>query len=156
LITQKYLKSILNYNEKTGDFIWVNTHKNTSFMLNKIAGNLDSHNYIIIRINKKAYKAHRLAWLYVYGEWPKNYIDHINGIRNDNRIENLQDVTKRKNQQNQKLHRQGNLVGASYHKASNKWQARILINGIRIYLGLYNTELEAHNRYLLELNKLNQ
>ncbi|MNQ84444.1 hypothetical protein D3C85_995720 [compost metagenome] len=56
--------------------------------------------YVTISIDGQKYQAHRLAWLYVYGEWPSNFIDHINQIKNDNRISNLRDVTKSVNSSN--------------------------------------------------------
>jgi hypothetical protein len=74
-------------------------------------------------------------------------VDHINGRRNDNRDENLRSVTKRKNQQNMKCHRDGKLVGASYYKRYKKYESRIKINEKNIYLGLFNTEMEAHLEY---------
>jgi hypothetical protein len=153
MITQKELKELLQYNENTGIFTWL-CDKGTNKVKNKIAGSIHSGGYLTIRINRKRYLAHRLAWLYIYGEWPKNQIDHINGIRDDNRIENLRNVTTRENQQNRKEHRNGKLVGCNFHKPAKKWRAHIQINGKQIYLGLYNTEQDAHEAYLKFLNNL--
>ena len=99
-------------------------------------------------IDGKEYKAHRLAWLYVYGIWPKLYIDHINGIRDDNRICNLRDVSNRENAINRSYHRKGKLAGASYHKQKGKWRATIRINGRYTHLGLFETKEEAHLFYM--------
>ena len=153
LITQKELKELLEYDENTGVFTWL-CDSGSKKVKNKIAGNINNKQYVVIKINRKNYKAHRLAWLYINGEWPKNQIDHINGIRDDNRIINLRNVTKRENQQNRKEHRKGNLVGATFNKTANKWQSQIQINGKQKFLGLYNTELEAHEAYLKFLNNL--
>jgi hypothetical protein len=155
MITQKELKELLQYNENTGIFTWL-CDRGTNKVKNKIAGSIHSDGYIIIRINRKEYLAHRLAWFYVYREWPKGQIDHINGIKNDNRITNLRNVTNRENCQNYTIHRNGKLVGATYKKAKNKWQSQIQINGKAKHLGLYNTEQEAHEAYLLKARELNK
>ena len=152
MITQEYLKFILNYNEITGIFTWENRPSNR-IQLKQIAGCEQKIGYITIQINKKHYKAHRLAWLYVYGEWPKNQIDHINGIRNDNRIENLRDVSVRENSSNGVEHRNNKLIGA-YITKDKKWKSQIQINKKLIYLGIYNTELEAHNAYITKKEAL--
>ena len=91
MITQEELKELLDYNPETGLFTW-NVYNNIK---NKTTAGTFNDGYIQIKIKQKIYQAHRLAWLYVYGEWPKGQIDHINGIRDDNRIENLRDVTNR-------------------------------------------------------------
>lgn len=156
--TQTYLKEILDYNPDTGVFTWKVRDKkyfknegsykiwNTRFS-GKIAGsiktNKDGYRYLQITINKKLYLAHRLAWLYVYGVWPKNQIDHINGCSLDNRIHNLRDVTNQVNSCNQKKHKnnKSGITGVSWHRSTNKWIVRgsITINGKRkrIYLGLF-------------------
>lgn len=153
MITKEYLKSILDYNKDTGIFIWV-TNMRANKVISKIAGSIDSYGAIRIKINKKLYFAHRLAWFYIYDQWPKGQIDHINGVRDDNRIENLRDVTHRENQQNRIEHRLGNLVGAIYNINTKKWQSQIVVNKKKIYLGQFDTELEAHKAYLKFLNNL--
>lgn len=158
MITQGYLKTIVSYNKDTGVFTWI-ISKSGVCGLNSIAGGY-CHNYIRIRINGRKYFAHRLAWLYVYGVWPKNQIDHINGIKDDNRIENLRDVTNKENQQNQKIHRGGKIPNIQYIKRLNKWAAYIQISRKKYYLGLYLSSLEAQESTLcaewlmVEVNKL--
>ena len=147
MITQEYLKKILHYDENTGIFTWL-VSKAKRIKIGDIAGKLHHTGYINIKINKKEYLAHRLAWLYVKNKWPKNQIDHINGIKDDNKIENLRDVTNRKNISNTHKHRNGKLVGCTLDKRYNKWRAQISINGKRKSLGYYNTELEAYEVYL--------
>lgn len=147
MITQKELKEILDYDKTTGVFTWKQSRANNKIKIGSVAGNLQSNGYYHIKINYKAYLSHRLAWLYVFNEWPKNRIDHINGIKYDNRIENLRDIPQRENCQNYTIHRNGKLVGCSFNKNTKKWQSAIRVNGKLKHLGCYNTELEAHEAY---------
>ena len=64
------------------------------------AGTPDREGYVVIRYAGKGYKAHRLAWLHVYGRWPNGPLDHINRLKNDNRIENLRETDDALNQHN--------------------------------------------------------
>jgi hypothetical protein len=92
-MTQKKLKKIVKYDPETGIF--------TKIKDGSICGyNPTCKGYGRIYINRLGYYSHRLAWLYVYGEWPKQQIDHINRIRNDNRICNLRDVSPAENMAN--------------------------------------------------------
>ncbi len=93
----------------------------------------------------KSYKAHRLAWLYEYGEFPKYHIDHINHNRIDNRIANLREVSRIDNQRNQKKSatNKSGFTGVHWHKQAKKWLASITVNCKTIYLGLYEDKNEA-------------
>jgi hypothetical protein len=151
-ITQDYLKSILYYNPKTGIFRWKpnNRGNNTG---GKIAGHKNKiHGYVEIRITGYGlFRAHRLAWFYVYGVWP-DYIDHINLIRHDNILINLRNVSNQVNNQNRKIHHQeGRLLGASFCRKSSNWQSSIYINGKSYGLGKFKTQQEAHDAYMLAL-----
>ncbi len=138
-LTAGYIKGILEYNTETGDFYWrEKLNKNT--ILGTIAGNIDPTGYIRIRINKKAYGAHRLAHLWMTGEWPDADMDHINGIRNDNRWRNLREATVQQNNRYAKPSSKSGYKGVSYHKTKNKWEARI-------HYGLYDTKEEAALAY---------
>lgn len=149
IINQEKLKELLDYDPETGLF----SQKTPSRITTK-AWTTTGKGYIRIRIYGKQYRAHRLAWLYVNGYWPSNYIDHINGIRSDNRISNLRDVTNRQNHQNRKIHIDGKLVGTYFNKKINKWQAFISISGKKKFIGNFNNQTEAHQAYLLECSKL--
>lgn len=153
MITQSELKSILHYSLETGVFTWKTPRSNNSIKINYKVGTLQN-GYLHIHLNYKRYLAHRLAWLYVYGTWPNGMLDHINGNKEDNRIINLRESCNRKNQQNQYKHREGHLVGTTFHKKAKKWRARIRVNKQLISLGLYNTQLEAHKAYLNKLKEV--
>lgn len=160
MITQEYIKSILHYCPITGIFTWLyrNNGKkwwNAQFS-GKISGHINKRGYVKIGIGYKTYMAHRLAWLYVYGTFPLNEIDHINGIKNDNSILNLRDVTSQGNKQNLRKppsHNKSGYIGVSFCKAKNKWRALIKINKKQKYIGIYSTALEAHENYLIEKRK---
>ena len=138
------LKEILKYEPNTGNFIWISGRAN-----GKVAGSINNYGYIHIRINKKLYKAHRLAWLYVYGSMENCFIDHIDGDKSNNRIENLRLATNIQNQQNQRsLHsnNKSGFIGVS--KIGNKWRAQIRIYGKVVHLGSFSCPSIASERYL--------
>lgn len=104
--------------------------------------------YLQIKIKQKKYYAHRIAWFLFHGEWPKDQVDHIDGNRLNNKIENLRIVDRYGNNHNRPQHRAGLLLGT--HQLKNgKWRARTpskYLNhqtGIRITLGYYKTMEEA-------------
>jgi hypothetical protein len=132
----------LKYNPETGDIIWIKK-PNDRVQINNIAGNLKPDNYLSIKFKGKAYLAHRLAWFLYYGKWPKNQIDHINGIRNDNRINNLRDVTSRQNNLNRKSHREKTVKYYTYNKTKQVWIVQKRIEGKRTHLGCFDSEEKA-------------
>ena len=152
-LESEILKS-LKYDSATGLVIWISDKKGTKRKKGKQAGSL-SNKYIVIKLKGKNLFSHRVAWFLHYGKWPNNYIDHINGTKNDNRIENLRDVTDRENFANQVKHRKGKLVGAIKEHVASTWRAQIVINKKQIYLGNFKTELEAHLAYKKALEKHN-
>jgi hypothetical protein len=149
---QSFIKSCLNYNEETGLLYYKNPYFSSD--IGRAIGGKDEKGYIRIRINYIKYKAHRIIWLWYYGEDPHNKeIDHINGIRDDNRIVNLRLATDRLTAQNNIRTRSGKLVGTSWDKRENKWHAQIKLRGYQYSRGYYNTEEEAHKAYLEALHK---
>jgi hypothetical protein len=147
MITQSELKEVLEYNPDTGLFVW---KKNSiSKKSGSIAGSKYKNGYIYIQINKKIYRAHRLAFLYMTGNFPENFIDHINHIRDDNRWTNLRDATLSQNQANrvnQKNNTSG-YKGVSWNKQCKKWKAQISYMYKDIHIGLYTTPQEAAEAY---------
>jgi hypothetical protein len=140
------VKELLDYNSETGVFTW-KTKIGTNCRAGKLAGSLTDEGYIRIKLCGKSYQVHRLVWLMEYGKFPEYYIDHINGIKTDNRICNLRNATSRENQQNTIKHRNGKLVGACYIKSKQRWRARAKIAGCEVHLGYFSTEEMAHSAY---------
>ena len=143
LLTQERLKELLSYDCETGLFTRrysMNRHKEGS-----IAGAPHNKGYVQIMVDLKNYLAHRLAWLYVYGKFPDGQIDHINRIKTDNRIANLRDVDGSINQLNNGLrkHNSSGATGVMKDTRSNKWEAQIIFENKRYYLGRYDTVAEA-------------
>lgn len=139
MLTQEQLKELLIYFPKEGYFI--------RLPLGNVAGYYEN-GYIKLKINSKGYFAHRLAWLYMTGEMPKNCIDHINGIKDDNRFENLREATRSQNNLNVgiKKNNTSGYKGVSAYK--NKWRATGYLNKKSILLGYFDDKQEAHNAYI--------
>ena len=143
LITQERLKSLLTYDPDTGEFCW-KAAKGTRARPNELAGAMGGGGYWLIQIDGKKHKAHRLAWVYTYGEQPDE-IDHINRVKHDNRVTNLRSVTHHENSQNQTKPRNNTsgFIGVDFHKRSGKWRARIRIDGKLRDLGYFGTAEQA-------------
>ena len=144
ILTQDILKTLLHYSEETGEFTWIKTRAGTA-LAGSIAGNIHIKGYRIISIFGKLYKAHRLAWLYTYGKWPEDQIDHINGNRDDNRIDNLRDVSSLENSRNSKIRctNKSGVTGICRYKRNNKWVAQISVKGKVINLGHFDNFNDA-------------
>ena len=143
-LTVDLLKHLFDYDKETGNLIWKKTRANGKVKKGDIAGSMQTAGYLGVRINSKLYLAHRLIFLMHKGYLPKT-LDHINGDRLDNRIENLRAVTASQNQHNRKINSNSTsgYKGVSYYKQTNKWCARIRLESKRINLGYYNTPEEA-------------
>ena len=140
------LKELLAYDEITGLFSWV-SKPNRNTKIGSIAGTL-SRGYIQIRIDKQAYLAHRLAWMYVYGKFPADFIDHIDGDKSNNRLSNLRTASMSQNRQNISKPTRTSKTGAKGvcpHRS--KYRSSITIDNKYIFLGDYNTILEAAAAY---------
>jgi len=143
MITQEKLKKTLCYNCDTGIFLWRGGI--TATKEGSEAGFTTREGYRAINIARKHYKAHRLAWFYVYGEWP-NQIDHINGVRDDNRIENLRNVKSSDNSKNRKLsvRNKSRVAGVHWNKKESRWAVRVNNNNKeRVFLGYFDNIFDA-------------
>lgn len=142
MLTAEIVRELLVYNPETGFFYRKRKTGNSEFY-KKVSGYINSKGYRTIQIYHKRYLVHRVIWLYLYGEWPEN-IDHINHVRDDNRISNLRLATSLINSQNQKLRKnnKSGSVGISYRKRDKVWQASVTYNRIKYHLGHFHS-LEA-------------
>lgn len=148
MITQSELKELLHYNSETGFFTrQVSLHPRMK--IGAAVGCSHNKGYIVVRINGVLYLTHRLAWLYAYGHFPLNQIDHINGIKDDNRLVNLRMATASENLMNVaiRVDNTSGFKGVSWQKHIKKWRARGRINGKDYHLGYFLTTKEASLAY---------
>ncbi len=147
-ITDSLLLEILDYDSISGVFTWAKK-PNKNISIGSIAGSKTSDGYCRIKVLGAEIKAHRLAWLHHYKEWPSLEIDHINGDRFDNRISNLREVTGSENMQNLRSAMRTNKTGLLGVSSSfGKWRARIWVSGIAHSLGTFKTPEAAHDAYV--------
>ncbi len=137
--TQEYLRERFTYDEEAGVLIW-RTHLRTARYVGTVAGRIGNRGYRQINLNKKAYQAHRLIWVYLNGEIPKGLeIDHIDGDKTNNRIDNLRLATRTQNRWNRKE--------KGYRFKDNHWEVSVGHLGKYIYVGFFKTEEEAEKAY---------
>ena len=147
-LTQERLKDLLEYLPELGRFKRKKT--TAQYKAGDIAGSYDCTNgYRRLMVNKKVYKEHILVWFYHTGHWPNNQIDHINCIKDDNRFENLRDVTQTINMYNKtqahKNNKSSGILGVTKYK--NKYYARLRSKGKLIHIGTFLTKTEASTAY---------
>jgi len=143
LLSQEKLKKVLHYNPDTGIFTWLISCKRIK--AGDRAGTTSFYRYIYININKKSYLAHRLAWLYMKGVWPKGQIDHENHIRDDNRWSNLYGKTQVENLKNKSKYRNNvsGVTGVHWVNSLKRWRASIKQESKQIHLGQFIDKFEA-------------
>ena len=145
-LTVDLLNHLFEYDKETGNLIWKikPSRRGHHVKAGDIAGTLKSHGYICVGINYNSYRAHRLIFLMHKGYLPKT-IDHINGDKLDNRIENLRAATVGQNQHNRKTNANNTsgYKGVSWNKALKKWTARITLERKTINLGYFANVEEA-------------
>lgn len=144
MITQKQLKEVISYNPYTGDFTWIKA-TGKRYKVGDIAGYQSPDRYKQIRINTILYKSHRLAFLYMEGEFPVNIVDHINHEPSDNRWLNLRHVDRCTNQRNMQLSKRNKsgISGVSFCKVKKKWRVRFYRNKKETHLGYFSDKSEA-------------
>ena len=140
------LRALLRYDAATGALYW---HRTSQWVkAGERAGTL-SLGYRVISIDGCVLRAHRIVWAMAHGRWPRRGLDHINGRRDDNRIENLREATQSENMANvpRARNNKSGAKGVSWHAAGQKWQAHIQKNRKHRYLGLFDTVEEAAAAY---------
>lgn len=146
MISHERLLEILNYNFETGIFTWKIATSNR-VKIGSVAGYSNGKSgYRQNEIDGKKYYSHRLAWFYMYGTWPSNEIDHINGIRDDNRISNLREASINEQRWNRNISKnnKSGFKNVYFDKKTNKYRAEIEANGKKFYLGVFDNPEAAH------------
>jgi hypothetical protein len=151
-LSAEELRGYVDYNPATGVFVWRRRSGSTrgeriwnARYAGTVAGSSDSNGYQRLTINYRSYLAHRLAWLYVHGEWPPKYIDHIDRDRSNNRIANLRPATQSQNKANEVLRttNTSGYRGVGWEARAGKWFAKIVRDGRQVHLGYFSDKLEA-------------
>lgn len=146
-------RSLWSYDADTGMLQW-RVKPRYGMYVGDVAGCPNSNGHLQVTHNRKLYLVHRLVWLMSTGDWPKDQLDHVNGIRDDNRLINLREATHRQNCINRPCHRAGKARFTTYDKVNGRWQAiSPKIDGKHKHLGRFDTmELasEAAERWLQE------
>lgn len=145
-LTQDTLKTVLRYDQETGQFFWI-----SGTCKNKMAGNLEGNGYVRINFGGKKYQAHRLAWLYMTGMWPTDMIDHVDGVRSNNRWSNLRPANRVENMRNSRRYSTNTSgykgVSKMRNTTSKQWVAQCRVNKKSVCLGFFKTAEEAAAAY---------
>ena len=155
-LTLEYASQCLSYDPETGIFVWKERpqeHYKTingwkifiGKFANKIAGKNNENDYSYIKIDKKVYASHQLAFLFMEGKFPDTEVDHINGIKNDNRWVNLRKSNRYLNNYNTKVKKNSasGIKGVFFNKKANLYFSTIRVYGKRIHLGYFKTKEEC-------------
>lgn len=135
------VRNVVTYIPETGEFIWNMTLSNSA-IAGSYAGSLNSKGYVHIKIDGRQYKAHRLAWFYIFGTDPADSeIDHIDRNKSNNAIGNLRLASRKQNNENINVPRNSTsgVRGVSYQKKDKLWTAYIYHNKKRIHLGSFKS-----------------
>lgn len=166
-LTAEYVRQILDYNPDTGVFTWrmrprehfasnrAHAAWNARFV-NKMAGGICGKGYRLISIDNYQHLAHRLAWLYVTGEWPKEEVDHIDCKPENNSWDNLREASRLQNVANMRISQRNTsgIKGVSWEKRFNRWHARTRVNGKTVHLGYYKSKDDAALAYRLAISEI--
>ncbi|MGC7464244.1 HNH endonuclease [Xanthomonas citri pv. citri] len=132
------LRQLLEYDPSTGVFKW-RVSPARQIKVGSVAGGVERTGYRRIRVDGVLYRAARLAWLYVHGEWPSGEVDHINRTRHDDRLANLRDVHHQQNCHNS--------LSRGAHRSGGRFSAKIMVGGRHVWLGRHATEEAAAAAY---------
>lgn len=145
--TLERVKELLDYDPETGVFRWRVTYGGR--IAGNVCGTTGPDGYINIGLDRKIYKAHRLAWLFMFGVWPHNHIDHKDGDRGNNRINNLRVCTQNQNNKNarKRTDNKSGFKGVSRKAGWRKWVSQCQSDGKKIHIGYFDTAEEAALAY---------
>jgi len=148
MLSLERLRQVLDYDSEKGEFVW-KQRVSIRIMVGDKAGHPLLNGYIGIGIDGKKYLAHRLAWFWVYGEWPPGIIDHINRDKTDNKLSNLRVCSKSENAANSKRRSDNTsgFKGVFFNKNLGVWTAKVQKNGRIFYVGSFNSASDAAAAY---------
>jgi len=152
MITQVRLKELFHYDPDTGIFTARTRRRGSKNRIGDVVGSPEPNGYVRITIDNETHRQHRLAWLYMTGEWPKEEIDHENLDKSDNRWTNLREATHLQNRVNRPCRpdNKSGFKGVSAHTATGRWRATINHK----HLGLFDSPAEAAAAYRAEAARL--
>ncbi|MGJ5032423.1 HNH endonuclease [Bradyrhizobium sp. HKCCYLS2038] len=153
LMTADRVREMLHYDRSTGTFRWRASRRGLN--AGDIAGRTSGAGYWQICIDKMYFYAHRLAWLYVTGEWPRSEIDHHDLNKRNNAFDNLRVAEHVQNQGNRAANRENRtgFKGVRWHKGVGKWQARISVDSKSQHLGYFEQKSDAAEAYRIAAEK---
>ncbi|MBV8474518.1 MAG: HNH endonuclease [Hyphomicrobiales bacterium] len=153
-VTAEILRERLHYDPSNVVFTWILPPKCGSVAAGDVAGSM-SKGYRTIMLDGRNYAAHRLAWLYVTGEWPSGDVDHVNLDKADNRLSNLRVATDSQNLANRRKNSNNTsgLKGVTWNKLCRKWLAQIVVNRKHKYLGVFDCPAAAHFAYVIAADR---
>jgi len=141
-----------------GNLLWKESLPGKNRVAGNAAGHLNLDGYIVVEVAGKGIAAHRIVWLMHSGKWPSGEIDHINGVRDDNRIENLRDVVRQTNSENRRRPAKGSRTGflGVTMLGDGRYRARIRTGAKLISLGVFETAEQAYTAYVEAKRKLHE
>lgn len=148
-LTAARLRELLHYDATSGAFYWVSTDGRAR--KGALAGNRNSNGYMVVGLFGVKYRQHRLAWLYVYGEWPDGVVDHIDGNKDNNKIENLRVVSQAQNLQNRRSASVASacgVLGVYYSARRGGYMASVTTAGSKKRRGPYRSIERARIAYV--------
>jgi hypothetical protein len=151
-LTQERLKELLHYDPETGDFRW-RVNVSSTGRAGEVAGCSKSRDsYIVIRLDRRLYLAHRLAFLYMEGQFPPRLVDHRDTVKSNNRWGNLRHASKGQNAQNKVVAQSNNrisgLLGIYWSEQHGKWGAKVVVDRRQHHGGFHETPEAAHQAYV--------
>ena len=158
-LTLERLREVLRYCPATGIFTWQKTMSSTAKEGSE-AGCIGPGGYVVIRIDGMSHLAHRLAIMYIYGQMPEIIVDHKNGIRSDNRLENIRAADYCQNAQNKRKaissNKASGLLGVYWSNQHERWGAKVNLKGRQYHAGFWDTPEEAHLAYIEKKRQMHE
>lgn len=147
-LTLKRARELIDYNPRSGVMRW--KQRGIGRRLDKPIGSVGPNDSRVVNIDGQRYYLHHIAWLLDKGKWPFYGVEHVNGVNSDNRIVNLRELrlsTPMPKKKRAAKHEIKRLVGASWCADRGKWRSQIFDHGKNLYIGMFDTEREAHEAY---------